>query len=650
MTTQPPEPLHRPDEHLLLTLLDAIPARVAIIGADLRYRYGNRYFLEFFDLSAEDVIGKSAAEVWGPELDARLRLYANRALAGETIKWEGWITYRHGQERYVEQILTPYGVGDGAPEGMFALTRDFTELKRAEEALAARAEELLASSALNAALTASALDCIVAIDEAGRIVEFNPAAERVFGYRRAEALGRQIADLIVPPALRARHKAGLARYLQTGTGTVLGRRVEIDAMRADGTTFPIELAIAEVQQLGVRLFTASIRDLTEARNAAAEIERQHEAIHQQEKLAALGSLLAGIAHELNNPLSMVIGHALMLREAAATQEITERAEKIHAAAERCARIVRTFLAMARQSKTERRPVRVGDTIDAALELIAYGLRSSGIEVSRHIRPDLPPVFADSDQLHQVMINLLINAQQALEEAPPPRRLAVTAVLADPSGREVLVTVTDNGPGVAPEIASRIFDPFFTTKPMGVGTGIGLAVCRGIVEAHGGSLKLAPAVSAGARFELRLPVAATIAAAEQPSASPVSATQAGGAAVLIVDDEAGVAELLSEILTSGGFRCDLATGGRAAQTLIGARAYDAIICDVRMPDLDGPALFRWLGKEHPLLTPRVVFLTGDMLSPAAARFLAQSGRPVVEKPFIPDDIRRLITEVAAGRNN
>ena len=631
-----------------MTLLDAIPARVAIIGADLRYVYANRTFLEFFGLSAEDLVGRTIVEVGGPDLDANIRRLAGRALAGETTRWEGWITYLSGEKRYVEQILTPYRAGDGPAEGVFALTRDFTELKQAEQSLARRVEELHSSAALNAALIASALDCVIAIDESGRVVEFNSAAEATFGYRRDEALGQRIAELIVPPALRAQHTAGLARYLETGVGTVLGRRIEIEAMRADGTIFPIELAIAEVRQSNIRLFTASIRDLTAARNAAAEIERQREAIHQQEKLAALGSLLAGIAHELNNPLAMVIGHAQMLRETGATPAIEERAAKIQNAAERCARIVRTFLAIARQGKTERRLVELGETVDAALELIAYGLRSSGIEVSRDIPPDLPAVFADSDQLHQVMLNLLVNAQQALEDRPQPRRIHVAAKLVDQSAREILVTIEDNGPGVPAGVESRIFDPFFTTKPMGTGTGIGLAVCRGISEAHGGSLRLAEPHDGGACFELRIPVAAAATPPDnerQQSSKPA----AGGATVLIVDDEKGLGDLLSEILTRAGFHCDFANCGRDAQSMIMAHDYDAIVSDIRMPDLDGPALFRWIEAERPRLAARVIFLTGDMLGPAAVRFLAESGRPVIEKPFVPDEVRRAIATVTSRQN-
>jgi nitrogen-specific signal transduction histidine kinase/ActR/RegA family two-component response regulator len=403
-----------------------------------------------------------------------------------------------------------------------------------------------------------------------------------------------------------------------------------------------------VRQADLRLFTASVRDLTVARDAAAEIERQREALHQQEKLAALGSLLAGIAHELNNSLAMVIGHSQMLRETGATPAIEERAAKIQNAAERCARIVRTFLAMARQGKTERRSVTLGETVDAAFELIAYGLRSSGIEVSRDIPPDLPAVFADSDQLHQVLVNLLINAQQALEEKPQPRRIRVAAKLADPSAPEILITIEDNGPGVPAEVAPRVFDPFFTTKPMGTGTGIGLAVCRGIIEAHGGSLRLAEPQDGGACFELRIPIAArTDAIPEERRPKRKAATRT--AAVLIVDDDKGLGDLLSEVLTLGGFRCDVANCGRDAQSMIGAHDYDAIVCDIRMPDLDGPALFRWLEAERPQLASRVVFLTGDTLGPSAVRFLAECGRPVLEKPFVPEEVRRAIAAVASGQN-
>jgi two-component system NtrC family sensor kinase len=284
---------------------------------------------------------------------------------------------------------------------------------------------------------------------------------------------------------------------------VLDKRIEIQGMRADGSTFPVELAITEVSLPHRRLFTAYLRDLTAARAAQAEIERHREALHQSEKLAALGSLLAGVAHELNNPLSILIGNALMLQTEAegVSRLLAERAQRIQRAAERCGRIVRSFLAMARQRKTQPRSVEVEFLIGNALGLLAYGLRAAGIEIEQTIAAALPPVFCDPDQVTQVLTNLLVNAQQALEGEPRPRRVRLGAVT---DGNAIKIEVADNGPGIPPNLRSRVFDPFFTTKPMGVGTGIGLSVSRGIVEAHGGSLTLAPS-ERGATFLLRLPL-------------------------------------------------------------------------------------------------------------------------------------------------
>jgi two-component system NtrC family sensor kinase len=415
-------------------------------------------------------------------------------------------------------------------------------------------------------------------------------------------------------------------------------------MRADGSRLPIELAIAEVRLPERRLFTAYLRNLTEVKSSAAEIERQRDALHQSEKLSALGSLLAGVAHELNNPLSIVIGHAVMLRdeaEEAKPSELATRAQKIQNAAERCARIVRTFLAMARQRSTERRAIALGSVVRGALELLGYGLRTSGIEVEATIADDLPDVWADEDQLHQVVLNLLVNAQQALEVAPRPRRLAVTLAADGPRARAVL-RVADNGPGVPEDIRSRIFDPFFTTKPTGTGTGIGLAVSRGIVEAHGGSLRLDPAPARGAVFILELPAAPPDAGAEPyPGGARGAPAAAATRRALIVDDEPDIAGMLAQILARQGFRADVATGGREALRLVAAHDYDAILCDLRMPDLDGPAFYQFLEAERAHLCARTVFVTGDTLGQAASRFVAASGRPVIEKPFVPDEVRRVV---------
>jgi two-component system NtrC family sensor kinase len=415
----------------------------------------------------------------------------------------------------------------------------------------------------------------------------------------------------------------------------------------DFLTKPIDFADLEATVDKTLRHVAALR---QARASAAELQRQREALLQAEKMAALGSLLAGVAHELNNPLSIVLAGALLLQEEAeeaAAPGLARGAERIRVAAERCARIVRSFLAMARQQEARRRPVSVAALVDGALELLAYGLRSDGMEVAREIPADLPVVLGDADQLHQVLANLVTNARQALEDRSGPRRLRIAARAA---GGAVELSVADNGPGVPAELRGRIFDPFFTTKPVGVGTGIGLAVSRGIAEAHGGSLELAEAAErgGGARFILRLPRAgANSAAAGGADPTPAGgAVRAGHGAALIVDDEAEVAGMLALMLVPLGFRCDLAATGREAQRLLSSRDYDAILCDLRMPDVDGQTLYGWLEANRAHLCRRTAFVTGDTLGKAAADFLAGSGRPVLEKPFVPEEVRRVVAALAA----
>lgn len=359
------------------------------------------------------------------------------------------------------------------------------------------------SSKLHRAMIAASLDAVITIDESGAVIEFSEAAEQMFGYSREEALGQSIGELIVPHAMRAQHEQGFRRYSEKGEPRVLGQRLELQAKRKDNSEFPVELTLRQVDLIGRRLVTAYIRDLTAQRNAEQEIIRQREVLQRNEKLAAMGTLLAGISHELNNPLAIVVGQAQLLQETEQDARVLKRADKIRQAAERCATIINTFLAMARNQPPQCEPVNINQLVQRVLELLEPGLRSQQIELQLRLDNNLPDVPADADQVHQVISNLIINAQQAMQDSPQ-KNLRIDSAL-DETQQQIVIRISDSGPGIAPEVQRRIFEPFFTTKAPGKGTGLGLAVCSGIIEAHGGRLELEQHSGSGACFCINLPL-------------------------------------------------------------------------------------------------------------------------------------------------
>ena len=348
------------------------------------------------------------------------------------------------------------------------------------------------------------------------------------------------------------------------------------------------------------------RDISERRLAAQELARHREALARSERLAAFGSLLAGVAHELNNPLSIVLTQSVLLHEQAADPTVLQRAERIRAAADRCARTVRSFLAIARARPPSRGRVSLAEVVKAALELTAYGLRSSGVAVETTFAAGLPDVWGDADQLGQVVLNLIVNAEHALRTQPGQRRLRLAAIL---DGGAVQLAVSDNGPGIPADVRARVFDPFFTTKPPGTGTGLGLSICHGIVEAHGGRIEVVDGAAGGACFMITLPLATHD--APQPEIAAPAPTSHGGA-VLVVDDEADQAHGLAETLATLAARVDVAIGGLQALRLAETTAYTVVVSDVRMPDLDGPGLYRALSARAGGFGGQMILVTGDTL--------------------------------------
>ncbi|HEU4371331.1 MAG TPA: MASE4 domain-containing protein [Methylomirabilota bacterium] len=360
---------------------------------------------------------------------------------------------------------------------------------------------------------------------------------------------------------------------------------------------------------------------------------------QSEKVATMGSLLAGVAHELNNPLAVLMGQADLLRRGAKDPALVQRAGKITAAAERCGRVVKNFLALARQRPPERGNVVLNQVVAEAVELLAYELRTDSITVSLDLADDLPPLWADAHQLHQVLVNIVANAHQAMRSSPAPREVSITT-RSDPARQRVHLDLTDNGPGIPPEIRAKIFEPFFTTKPAGQGTGLGLSLCRSIVEEHGGAITVESEPGRGTTFAITLPVVPRPLDAGAPIAVEAPAP-VGSKAILVVDDERDLAELLVEELEGDGHQVEIASNGADALRRLERRAFDLVVSDTKMPLMDGLELYREIERRFPALQRRIVFVTGDVLDAEKRRFLESTGAPFLTKPFDLRDVRNVV---------
>jgi signal transduction histidine kinase/ActR/RegA family two-component response regulator len=361
---------------------------------------------------------------------------------------------------------------------------------------------------------------------------------------------------------------------------------------------------------------------------ALENARLVQQLLHAERLAALGRIVAGVAHELNNPLSVVLGTAELLRREGVDTPVADRLRRITGQAQRAVRIVRSLLSLARKQPASRAPVDVNRLIDETLELEGYQFRSSRVAVVRDLAPQLPPILADPHQLQQVFTNLFLNALEAMRERGGQATLTVASrVGAD----RVVVSISDEGPGIAPRDLARVFEPFFTTKRDQKGTGLGLSICRQIVESHHGAIRVESPPGTGATFTVELPIA-TEGAGGTGQPAPEARAASRGQPVLLVEDDRVVADLLAEFLALDGHQVDRAANGREALELVGRRDYALIVTDIRMPDVDGPALYRELATASPPLTRRILFVTGDVISPETRRFLEETRLVYLEKPF------------------
>lgn len=411
---------------------------------------------------------------------------------------------------------------------------------------------------------------------------------------------------------------------------------------AQGDPFWSAVSARLIEWGGEDVIVSHSRDLTGQLAIEEQLARQREQVFQSEKMSALGSLLAGVAHELNNPLSVVVGHAMMLSEESTDPDVLRQTKKIGDAAERCSRIVRTFLTMARHEPVRRAPLDIGDLVETAVEVARYGNPGRNVKIDIALENDVPRICADHDQITQAIVNLIINAEQAIEESGIGDRISVSAGK-DPGEDSLRLVVEDNGPGIPSDIRGRVFEPFFTTKGVGRGTGIGLAVCHRVIAAHSGRIEIDDVQPTGTRFSITLPIEATERSGEGSTLPKTHTTTA--IRVLVIDDEVDVADLTVEVLQRGGYAADAVYGGEHALDLLRSKPFDVVLSDLNMSGLDGRGIFEAISQEFPELVSRTGFVTGDTMGKTSQAFLKESRRPYIEKPVSPQELRAFVAQLS-----
>ncbi|HET7585787.1 MAG TPA: PAS domain S-box protein [Gemmatimonadaceae bacterium] len=571
-------------------------------------------------LAREELIGRPVATLIDTQEFEPVREHMLDTLAGTPHRFECRLFHRSGNARLLSVTTTPI-FERGAVVGILGVARDVTE-ERARDAA------LIRSEARYLRLVESATDGIFTVDRDARFISVNRSLERSVGRGRGELIGQRVLELLDPDCCAAMQEM----FDQTMAGA--RQRGEIRFRGGDGslrigsiTTTPILEDGQVTGGLGI------VRDVTDERQMAAHLM-------QQEKLAAVGQLVSGVAHELNNPLAGIVAFSQLLMAAPGMgPEQVNAVTTIQKEAKRAARIVSNLLLFARQRPPERAETDLNQVLMDTLELRRYALRTQQITVDLDLEPELPITWADPFQLQQVMLNLLTNAEHAVGGVSGERKILLRTRR---SGAWLHASVTDTGVGIAPDAMERIFNPFYSTKPVGEGTGLGLSISDGIVREHGGRIVVRSEPGRGATFTMQVPLVP--APETREPGTPRAPLPAVPRRVLLVDDEPSARSALALYLGNAGHDVDVVGSGAEALARMRERRYDAILLDLRMPDMGGHEVYAALLSRDAAQARRVVFVTGDAEGQVTRAFLRQAGRPCLRKPFALEEVAAMLAAV------
>ena len=614
---------------------------------------------------AERLYGYSAAEMIGRHVDVLIlpeARAAEREIQVAITRGDRVEQYPSGRVRKdgttvrVSITLSPIIDRTGAIVGLSTVSRDITGQQQAD----ARFRGLLEA----------APDAVVCVDADGRIVLVNAQTERLFGYGREELTG-QLVEILVPDAIRAGHPVRRAAYMADPRPRQMGEGIELAGRRRDGSTFPAEISLSAIDAGESILVMAAVRDVRERLELQAERERLRtqaerdrleRQLHQSQRLESMGQLAGGVAHDFNNLLAVISNYAAFVAEEIDTktpqqewQAVREDIQQIQHAAGRAAGLTHQLLAFARRDVIQPRALDLNRVIEGVEQLLVRTL-GEHVELSTGLAAGLQPVLADPGQIEQVLVNLAVNARDAM---PGGGKLIVTTASTSidedhaarrvglPTGPYVSLKVGDTGTGMPQEVIDRAFEPFFTTKAKGEGTGLGLATVYGIVTQMGGHVQIYSEPGLGTTFTILLPE--TSQPAEGPSAPPGAALGGSGETVLVVEDEAAMREVTRRILARNGYHVITAVNGLNAIEVAAAHPgdIDLLVTDVVMPQMLGKEAAERIRALYPAV--KVLFMSGYTQGVLDTQGILETGINLIEKPFTERSLLAKLHEILSIRS-
>ena len=582
------------------------PGMATILGIPLETMYAN---------------GLAFLQVIHPEDQPRFRAWFEDHAEVETA----FRILRSDGVRWLRGHVIPIRDETGAVYRFTGVVEDITEWKEA-------ADRLRESEGHYRRLVTNAPVGIYAVDAEGRFTELNPVGEAILDRPQEDVIGRHFVDFVAPEDVAA----SLEAFTRLGRGESARETLELSIVRPSGERRLLSLtvsAIADAQ--GVNGLHGIGIDLTEERQRQLQLRRA-------ERLASVGTMIGGVAHELNNPLTSIRGLSELMLGDDRSEDDREVLGMIRREADRMAKIVSDLRRLAREtqeSERESKLVDLNEIVHHMLRVRKYTLETSNVHVIEDLTPRLPCIRANPAEIEQVLLNLLVNAEQALMASTvADKRIVVRTRRSDAT---VALHVVDNGPGIPTESLERIFDPFYTTKAPGGGTGLGLSLVNSIVGDLGGSVRAYSRLGAGAEFIVEFPATSD---AEQPAQPAASHAAAGALRILVVEDEPTIQRLLERMLERRGHQVTLASDGGAALRLLESNEYDVILSDLRMPGLSGEDLLRRLRERDDDAVRRLVFMTGDAVSETSARIVEDAGVPVLLKPFTGEQVAAVVERI------